>query len=134
MLIEVLKFEVIFIVERPLTSYIISSSSAKIIPCEVHGRCVPVNRSQKIIAVKFRVRQGVSRLPNSKFTGIVIIIITILMGLEAPRASVVVQYLPTPDFTTASDHISNNIRTRMKILKSKINMKKRLLYTSKRKH
>lgn len=50
------------------------------------------------------------------------------MGLEAPRASVVVQYLPTPDFTTASDYISNNIRTRTKIiLKSKINMKKRLL-------
>jgi len=126
MLIEVLKFEVIFIVVRPLTGYIISSSSAKIIPCAVHGRCSPVNRSQKIIAVKFRLQQGVSRLPDAKFTGIVIIIITILMGLEAPRASVV-QYLPTPDFTTASDHISNNIRTRMKILKSKINIKKRFL-------
>lgn len=125
MLIEVLKFEVIFIGERPLTSYIISLS-AKIIPCAVHGRCVPVNRSQKIIAVKFRLQQGVSRLPEAKFKGIVIIIITILMGLEAHRASVV-QYLPTPDFTTVRPHISNNIRTRMKILKSKINIKKYLL-------
>jgi len=102
MLIEVLKFEVIFIVERPLTSYIILLN-AKIILYAVHGRCVPVNRSQKIIAIKFRLQQGVSRLPDAKFKGIVVIIITILMGLEVHRASVV-QYLPTPDFTTVRPH------------------------------
>lgn len=98
MLIEVLKFEAIFMVEGPLTSYIVKRENNIV---RVHSRCVPVNRSQKLIVVKFRL-QGVSSSwhkiyrdrnnNNNDFN-----------GSEVPGASVV-QYLPTPDFTTVRPH------------------------------